>query len=102
MIGPVGRAGVAAGARVTVGDPVGDADGRADAGLGRADGSAPDARGLGPTFAATTPGEPASPAGSAGAAINGAPTHAPTTTTATTRAMSGRRSPRFMSDGGAT
>ena len=40
--------------------------------------------------------------GRAGAAINGAPTHAPTTTTATTRAMNGRRSPLFMSDGGAT
>src|SRR6187397_302430 len=60
------------------------------------DGAAIDGAGLGPTPATAMPGDPSGPNGSAGAAISGAPTHAPTTTTVTTRAMSGRRSPRFM------
>jgi hypothetical protein len=61
-----------------------------------------DVRGLGPTPATATAGDPPTSSGSAGAAINGAPTHAPTTATVMTRAMSGRRSPRFKSGDGAT
>ena len=78
--------------------------GAADVGDALAEADGPDVagEGVGPTPATTVPGDPSSPSGSAGAAINGAPTHAPTTTTVTTRAMSGRRSPRFMSGDGAT
>jgi hypothetical protein len=70
--------------------------------LADGNGTEADGTGLGPTPATAMPGDPSSPSGSAGAAISGAPTHAPTTKTVTTRAMSGRRSPRFMSGDGAT
>jgi hypothetical protein len=89
---------------VAIVPPVAVGEGWADGAVdpGATDGSDEAGRALGPTPAATWPGDGSLPTGSAGAAINGAPTHAPTTTTVATRAISVRRSPRFMSGDGAT
>jgi hypothetical protein len=105
VVGALPTPALVIGDRLVVGATLG---GRVDGGTGRlavAGGRDPvaiDGAGVDPGPATTGGGDPARSPAPAGAVISGAPTHAPTTTTVTKRAMNARRKPRFMGDGGGT